>query len=281
MAHGERYNIEATSTGESRISGTAATMMNQQGGYVFPQPRISAADASRRHMLLGTKRKLCGVECSLNNGKSAITVENAINATTALNATTPPTCCSPAEFVLSEFKANGLDIQQYPDHPTFLTFLKPTKEMIEGYKKETITVIRSGSIEQARALHCSSNGGISFQCCNRFGESLIHLACRRGNVDVVRYLINEANVSLLVRDDFGRTPLHDACWTSKPRFDLVELIVREIPELLCVKDLRGHTPLHYVRKEHQVVWLKFFVENRSLLRPKKANSTNTAVAVVG
>jgi len=65
------------------------------------------------------------------------------------------------------------------------------------------------------------SGGTNLQCANRFGESLIHMACRRSHRDVVSFLVNEAGVSLRVRDDYGRTPFHDACW--RPELDL-ELI---------------------------------------------------------
>jgi len=73
-----------------------------------------------------------------------------------------------------------------------------------------------------------------------------------------------------VRDDFGRTPLHDACWTSLPRFELVRYILQKEPGLLHVKDVRGHVPLNYVRKEHWDVWCDFFLQNKELLLPKNA-----------
>jgi len=226
-----------------------------EGGYIFPIPRISAADASRARLLSSSKRKLADVDAP-------------ISSTTANKKR-----LSPAEFVLSEFKANGLDVgSEIAQNTPFLTFLEPTEEMIAGYKIETISAVRNASLDVIRSLHAS---GTSFQCCNRFGESIIHLACRRGNIDTVRFLIREANVSLLLKDDFGRTPLHDACWTAKPRFDLVELIVEEVPELLCVQDVRGHTPLHYVRNEDWDEWMTFFQTRRSLLRPRQSSSSSS------
>ena len=54
--------------------------------------------------------------------------------------------------------------------------------------------------------------GKTLQCCNRFGESAIHMACRHDLTDVVKFSIEEVGSILRVRDDYGRTPLHDAFW---------------------------------------------------------------------
>lgn len=196
----------------------------------------TAAEASRK--VLGQKRKLT---------ESPVPAEH---------------LQSPADFVRREFELHGLDVSL--ETPLTLTFLKPTEDMIASYKVEVIEAVRQRDIEALRKLH---NDGESLQCCNRFGESLIHMACRRGYTDVVRFLVEEAKVSLMVRDDYGRTPLHDACWTPSPRFDLVQFIIEQVPELLCVKDVRGHTPLNYVRKEDWSVWRSFLDKHRPLLRP--------------
>ena len=56
--------------------------------------------------------------------------------------------------------------------------------------------------------------------CNRFGESIVHMACRRADFEVVDFLLENIGDVWGV-DDFGRTPLHDACWRPEPRFDIV------------------------------------------------------------
>lgn len=62
---------------------------------------------------------------------------------------------------------------------------------------------RSDDLEALRNLW---RAGKILQCSNRFGESLIHIACRRGSFPVISFLLNEAGVSIRVRDDCGRTP---------------------------------------------------------------------------
>lgn len=109
-----------------------------------------------------------------------------------------------------------------------------------------------------------------FRCCNRFGESLMHLACRRGRTEMVRFLVEELpggspSQMLTIKDDCHKTPLHDACWTPSPNFELVDLILHHAPEQLLMQDIRGNTPFDYVRKEDYALWLRFLWERRSIL----------------
>jgi len=139
-------------------------------------------------------------------------------------------------------------------------FLKVT----EMYDTEIVNAIRSNDVENLRKLHAK---GINLQCGNRFGETLIHLACRRSHRDVVSFLVNEVGVSLRVRDDMGRTPWHDACWRTEPDLDLLDLLLDQAPELLMLSDKRGHTPLDYARRQHWAVLVPFLLERKDKFRP--------------
>ncbi|KAL7434017.1 hypothetical protein ACHAXH_002216, partial [Discostella pseudostelligera] len=77
------------------------------------------------------------------------------------------------------------------------------------YGTEVVSAIRSNNVESLRKLHAD---GANLQCGNQYGETLIHLACRRSHRELISFLVKEAGVSLRVRDDFGRTPMHDVCW---------------------------------------------------------------------
>lgn len=133
-------------------------------------------------------------------------------------------------------------------------FLKYSEEQLNAYDHDVTAAVRNGDLERLRELY--SNGHI-LQCSNRFGESLIHIACRRGLLDIVKFLVNEAGVTPNVRDDYGRTPLHDACWTAAPNTALFEFILKESPDLLFLSDQRGHSPLQYVRREHWQLWVSY------------------------
>lgn len=150
--------------------------------------------------------------------------------------------------------------------------IKPSLEMEDDffvkvtamYDQDIVNAIRSNDVENLRKL---SESGVDLQCGNRFGETLIHLACRRSHIDLVSYLVDDASVSLHVRDDFGRTPMHDACWRAEPNLELLDMLLDRAPELLMLKDKRGHTPLDYARREHWAVLVPFLVQRADKFRP--------------
>lgn len=146
-----------------------------------------------------------------------------------------------------------MEIQSYSDLNGF--FLPPTPEEIDAYKHDAITAVRTENLEALKRFHAESR---PLKCSNRFGGSILHLACRKGSLQAAQYLVEEANVPLQVCDDYGRNPLHDACWSHKPNFDLIDLILRHCPDLLYIKDKRGFTPLHHVRRELWHRWNTYF-----------------------
>ena len=168
---------------------------------------------------------------------------------------------SPHQAVLDVHAKTGKGKAVCPTLSIDNFFVEHTEEQIKAYDVQVIQAVRSQDIDQLRRMH---KAGRQLQCANKFGESLVHMACRRGFVDVVRFLVDEAGVSVRVRDDYGRTALHDACWTSEPNEELVEYLIRQCPELLLMSDKRGNAPFEYVRREHWGRWLQFVQENNEL-----------------
>jgi hypothetical protein len=152
------------------------------------------------------------------------------------------------------YKAEGRKSSELKDY--FITY---TEKELASYDKEAISAIRQQNIPLLRELR---NNGKSLHTANSFGESLIHMACRRGFIDVVRFLIEEAEVPLRVKDDYGRTPFHDACWSPEPNFDLMALIMEKEADLLLVEDQRGHFPFSYARRNHFEQWANFLLQRR-------------------
>lgn len=104
------------------------------------------------------------------------------------------------------------------------------------------------------------------QASNRFGESMLHTSCRRGFTDVFEFFVNEAMVCPRVKDDMGRTPMHDVCWSSAaPNHDIMKMLILAAPELLLSKDKRGHSPFDYARREYWPSWVTFLNENRQFI----------------
>lgn len=139
----------------------------------------------------------------------------------------------------------------------------PTEENLAAYTTQSIMAVRDDDIDTIKEMHTQ---GFSFEACNRFGESIIHTACRRGFTEIVRFLINDAKVSIRVRDDYGRTPLHDACWNRFPRFDLIEILIKIEPCMLLLTDKRGFTPFDYARREDWPKWRDFLYNRKECLR---------------
>mmetsp|Transcript_47934 Transcript_47934/g.71384 ORF Transcript_47934/g.71384 Transcript_47934/m.71384 type:complete len:382 (-) Transcript_47934:246-1391(-) len=142
-------------------------------------------------------------------------------------------------------------------------FVPITDDRVQSYTTDVVSAIRNEDIDGLRRMHFDKKANLD--CCNQFGESVLHTACRRNLPRVVDFLIHEAKVDLRVRDDLGRTPMHDACWAADFNKQLILLLVTEWPDLLFVKDKRGFTPLSYVRKSQWEDWRTFLHEHKELL----------------
>lgn len=145
-------------------------------------------------------------------------------------------------------------------------FVEMREANVTGYTMDKVTAMRTEDITTLRCMHSQ---GETLQVCNRFGESIIHSACRRGLQSVIHFLVEEAGVSLAVKDDFGKTPAHDACWTIKPNFEVVHIVVTACPDLFLVPDKRGSLPLDYTQKSLWSEWCAFLRDNEDKLIPKQ------------
>ena len=166
----------------------------------------------------------------------------------------------PIDVVKDALSSRGEDATIKPTVDMQADFFVESEEM---YIQEAVDAVRSNDVEALKRL---AEAGSNLQCGNRFGETLIHLACRRSHTDVVTFLVKEAGVSIKVRDDYGRTPMHDACWRATVDVDLMDLLLETCPELLLLSDKRGHTPLDYARREHWEVLIPFLNERKHKFR---------------
>eukprot|EP00542_Grammatophora_oceanica_P022339 CAMPEP_0194046972 /NCGR_PEP_ID=MMETSP0009_2-20130614/23239_1 /TAXON_ID=210454 /ORGANISM="Grammatophora oceanica, Strain CCMP 410" /LENGTH=376 /DNA_ID=CAMNT_0038692463 /DNA_START=167 /DNA_END=1294 /DNA_ORIENTATION=+ len=147
------------------------------------------------------------------------------------------------DFGIAFESVRSLDIQSF--------FLKATDAHVAAYTPDLISAVRREDVAELRRL---MNAGVLLQACNKFGESILHMACRRGSTKVVEFLLNEASVDVRVCDDYGRSALHDSFWTREPSVELVQLILGKCPDLLIVQDKRCFTPLNYARRDDWALW---------------------------
>lgn len=141
-------------------------------------------------------------------------------------------------------------------------FQKPSDDEMSSYAL-LAAAARSNNLSEMLDL---SKNGHSLNCNNIFGESLLHIACRRGFVDMVRLILDEPGVSVRIVDDCGRTPLHDLCWNPSPQLEICKWILEKEPSLFLIKDKRNYSPFDYTRQEHWGVWKKFLLENHHLFK---------------
>jgi len=153
------------------------------------------------------------------------------------------------EFLDVILKERGYETKRMPSPYV----CQPTEKQVHDYDMDFVAAVRASDVETISKM---LDRGHHVNACNKFGESIIHIACRRGNFKVLEQLVSHG-ATLSISDDYGRTPMHDACWNAEPCFDVVALLLNRDLELLRVLDKRGATPLSYVRPEHYAIWCAF------------------------
>jgi hypothetical protein len=162
---------------------------------------------------------------------------------------------SPAQYWKRALAQWNITIQPTRDQSYFL---QATPERVQAYDRELLMAIRRQDLTQLQFM--LDQGKLQHNACNAFGESLLHLACRKGMTQVVQFLVGTAKLSCWVHDDYGRTIAHDMCWTVQPNWCLVQFVLEHAPALLTLSDVRGHIALDYVPKSDWDVWLDFLAE---------------------
>jgi hypothetical protein len=138
----------------------------------------------------------------------------------------------------------------------------------ETYDVDIVHAIHNNDVRELREL---LEEGKCFDASNRSGETLLHMACRRGDLKTVTFLLEEACVKADVCDEMGRNIMHDVCWRPTPDMELMGTLIRTLsPDTLIAEDRRGHTPFDYARREHWGVWMDFLQDNKGLIEHRIA-----------
>ena len=151
-------------------------------------------------------------------------------------------------------------------------WMEVTPQRTAGYSLEVTQAVRAmdmGLLEQFQQDYPESTVDEQslWNACNAHGESLMHVAARRSNLELLVFCLQHGG-SLHLRDDYHKNPLHDACWTRDPNFACLQILLEAAPELLFCKDKRGFTPLQYIPAACYPAWNAFLQQPhvRSMLR---------------
>jgi Ankyrin repeats (3 copies) len=165
--------------------------------------------------------------------------------------------CHGRRSVTSLQSCNGMIVPHQHSIP------EPSFEDVDAYDMETATAVRTGNLAKLQQLY--HDKGYSLSACNRFGESLLHICCRRGHAPMVRFMTQEAKVNPRVMDDMGRTAFHDVCWSSVPNLDTMDVLLEVLPPIgLLMQDSRGHTPFDYAPRKHWGVWVQYLQQRQHI-----------------
>jgi ankyrin repeat protein len=166
----------------------------------------------------------------------------------------------PDKFLLKIVQAqSGLSLKVTPATSLDNFFLEVSEEQKAAYTMKVVDTVRRNDLAALQKLE--QEEGQRIDCFNRFGESLLHMACRRGFEDIVKYLLDHQEIDVRIVDDNGRTPLHDACWHPSPQLAICKWIIERDPTLFLLTDNRGYTPFQYARPQHWSIWRTFLIDN--------------------
>ncbi len=144
--------------------------------------------------------------------------------------------------------------------------LQLEKQVMAGDRSALLQLCRKPSFNVARKY--SDNG-----------ETLLHIACRKGHLDIVRALIEVCRCSLRVTDDHGNSPCHSACETGQIKvmdyFDKCPY-----PNYYSSKNSEGNTLLHLACKSGSIPLIRLVLSGSSAVYriPIKLNEYNDTIA---
>jgi hypothetical protein len=116
---------------------------------------------------------------------------------------------TPQSYLDALLKSRGYSTKRYFVHQSAY-YNKVTKIQQISYHAHIVDLVKKNDIDELQSLFAT---GLSTNPSSSHGQGLIHLVCRLGAADVLQVMI-DAGCDIQVSDDYGRTPIHDACWTN-------------------------------------------------------------------
>jgi hypothetical protein len=254
-----------------RRNHSAPVMFISDGSLKSPLPKRSASCGPSPLVSSVSKTK---IEADVKPSTFTVTthIENPMAAKVALPNPKTSTA-DPDEYLAQLVKALSIPtgtvvhLQIKSSHEMADFFPEVTEEQMARYNVQVVSMARNNDLAGIRALFVAQ-GRDALDCYNRFGEGLLTLACRRGFRDMVEFFLSEeVRLPVRVRDDYGRTPVHDACWNPSPQLEICSWIMEKDPSLFLLADKRGFTAFQYARQSEWHIWRQFLFDHVDRLRP--------------
>ena len=136
---------------------------------------------------------------------------------------------------------------------------------------------RKGHLNVAKYLFGEQE--CSIECQDKNGNTPLHVACREGHVDIVRYFVGKHRCSTQCQNKNGNTPLHLA--SCKGHIGIVKYLVSELRcSTVHYENKNGNTPLHEACRKGHVDIVRYLISERkcSITRQNKTGDTPLFVA---
>jgi hypothetical protein len=217
--------------------------------------KASAADAAANALTQRSLHRAMNEKCFTITDTSFSTVVHAPYAAPL----------SPARYFDAILNERKYSTQRYPTLQSAY-YAKPTELQQACHNLYLTGLVKNNDFTNFERV--ISSGLVSPNPCNKFGESLLHMVCRRGRLDMLQCMI-QAGTCLQIVDDFGRTPLHDACWALQPCWEVVKVLLTADARMMLCQDIRGDVPLDYVQKTHHQQWREFLDSIKDVYWPEQ------------
>lgn len=174
---------------------------------------------------------------------------------------------SPQQFLDVMWRARGYSRELFSTLETAY-HNSPSALQVASHHNRLVEMVRADEIEELRSL---MKLGISQNPSNENGESLIHEVCRLGKHELLDMLLSEFSADVLISDNSGRTPLHEACLggPNEPHFGVVDILAAKDARMFSLKDQDGKTPLDCVPFMQWGAWIDFLYVRRDMYWPRR------------
>lgn len=212
-----------------------------------------------------------------NSTSSTSNLDDMSATTVAPSVELPPE--NPSEYLRRIMSSRGYDTTPINGLSSRYR-ITPTEIQMRWYDHPILDAVANLNII---ALSQFQNMGATMEACNQNCESILHLAARKGSLDMVRFMLRQGARCFV--DDEGRLPMHDVCWRVRPAFDIVSLLLNHDLTMLLVQDRRGSFPLDYVNSRQWRDWCRYLDSIKDQYWPSQlsnnGNNSNTSTEEKG